>query len=92
MGIAYNDSNNDGLRGNYMQFDKQALDALMMQNDRALWENIRKIAGASGITLPQNPPPPAELSRLRAMIGSGNIPDVSAAMKTVNEYKKSQGK
>lgn len=71
-----------------MTFDKNALNALLAQDDRTLWKSIRMIASANGLRLSDVTPSEQEMARLRAALGGKNEVDVSGAIKTVNEFKK----
>ncbi len=70
-----------------MKFDPRAMEALLALDDRALWEKIRSIAAASGITLTATVPPHEDLEKLRAMMrgsGQGNVGD---ALATLSRYR-----
>ena len=75
-----------------MQFDKKTLNSLLAQGDQALWNSIRAIAMASKIDLPAQMPPESEMRRLRGLLQNNTSFDVNAAMKTVEDYKRKQGK
>ena len=74
-----------------MQFDYNMLRSLLSLSDEQLWQTILSIAAQNGMKLPKNPPPAAELSRLRDALGSTRNPNVNEAMQIVNQYKKQNG-
>ena len=74
-----------------MQFDYNMLRSLLSLSDEQLWQTIHSIATQNGVKLPKNPPPAAELSRLRAALGSTQNPNVHEALQIVNQYKKQNG-
>ncbi len=70
-----------------MKFDPRAMEALLSLDDRALWEKIRAIAGASSISLSETPPPHEELERLRSMMRGNGGGNVAEAMATIARYR-----
>lgn len=70
-----------------MKFDPQAMQNLLALDDAALWEKIRSIAGAAGVSLSVTPPPPEEMRRLRGMMGGAGQADVAEALRTISRYR-----
>ena len=70
-----------------MQFNKDALRALLALDDHALWDQIRTIAASGGVTLPDGAPPKEDIARLRAALGSASASDVAGAMKIIDDYR-----
>lgn len=71
-----------------MEFDQNAMNALLALDDKALWEKIRSLAEKNGIPLPPGEPPAAELSRLRTVLAGKGAKDVAAAAELINRLKK----
>ncbi len=71
-----------------MQFDPAALGALLALPDVQLWETVKTIARANGITLPAATPPPAEMQKLRSIFSSGEGLTPEKAKRIIDDYKK----
>lgn len=71
-----------------MKFDANALRALMTKNDKELWKAVRMIGAASGLSLAEETPPPAEMARLRTVLSGADKMSPSDAMKIVSDFKK----
>ena len=72
-----------------MKFDKTRLMELAALPDEKLWEEIMRIAGTFGYSLPNQTPPHEELEKMRSMVRSDKI-NVTEAMRMVNRYKKAR--
>ena len=72
-----------------MKFDKTRLMELAALPDEKLWEEIVRIAGTFGYSLPNQTPPHEELEKMRSMVRSDKI-NVTEAMRMVNRYKKAR--
>ena len=70
-----------------MKINREKLDQLMSMNDEKLWEEIRKIAGAHGISLPTGAPPHAELEKMRAAVSKDKL-SLGEAARIINSYKR----
>ena len=70
-----------------MKFDPNAMTALLSLDDAALWQKIRGIAAAGGVSLSEAPPPAAEMQKLRALMGGAGQADVANAMQTLARYR-----
>ena len=75
-----------------MKFDANALAALAALDDAALWAQIRKIAGAAGLSLSETVPPHAELERLRGMMRGASERDLAGAMQTLARFREGGGR
>ncbi len=70
-----------------MKFDPQAMQALLALDDTALWQKIRSIATTAGLSLSPTTPPPAEMARLRSLMGGAGQADVGEALRTLSRFK-----
>ena len=71
-----------------MNFDKNKLDTLVSLPDEDLWNEIRKMAGAHGLNLPNTAPPPEEIERLRTICRDSSKISMLQAMRIVNNIKR----
>ena len=70
-----------------MQFDAQAMQEIIKQDDATLWRTIRTAAERYGIPLPEGTPPAADMARLRAILGTRSGSDVRGAMEILRRAK-----
>ena len=70
-----------------MNFNMSAMQALLSLPDAGLWEAVREIARAGGITLPATTPSPQEMQKLRSILANGEGMNPEQAKKIINEYK-----
>ena len=70
-----------------MKFDPAMMQALLALDDAALWQKICQIAAQSGFSISKTPPPPAEMARLRALMGGSGQADVASALQTLARYR-----
>ena len=71
-----------------MNIDADKLNRLKELPDKDLWIEVRKMAGAHGLSLPEGLPSHEELEKLRAMCdGVGKI-SLFQALKIVNDVKR----
>lgn len=73
-----------------MRIDKEKLMALISLPDHELWETVCKIGESHGFKLPKNPPPHAELEKLRRAVSDGKKPNLNEAIRLINNYRKGQ--
>ncbi len=73
-----------------MNFNPQAMQALLALDDTALWARICGIAKRAGISLSPVPPPPEEMSKLRAMMGGSGQGDIAKALDTLARYRETR--
>ena len=71
-----------------MNIDKSKLEALSSLSDEALWAQIRSLAQANGIKLPNGTPPHEELERLREICRDQTKLNMLQAMRIVNSFKR----
>ena len=69
-----------------MKIDKSKLSALSAMGDEELWRQIRAIASAYGITLPEKAPPSQELSRVRSAFNGERL-NLCEAVNAIKSYK-----
>lgn len=69
----------------------EKINALASMNDDAMWREIRGIALGYGIRLPEATPPAADMDRIRGAIRGASGPNVSEALKIINNYRKGKG-
>ena len=77
--------------GEIMKIDKTELKRLSSLPDDLLWQEIVKLAGGYGFTLPKSTPKPSEMNRLRDAL-SGEKINALDAMRLLNTYKKGAGR
>ena len=75
-----------------MNFDGSKLEAFAALPDDILWSEVRKMAGAHGLSLPAEAPPHDELEKLRAMCTGATKISMLQAMRIVNDLKRRGGK
>ena len=71
-----------------MQIDPATLGALLALPDAQLWETVKEIARAGGITLPAATPSPSEMQKLRSIFADGEGLSPEKAKKIIEDYKK----
>ncbi len=69
-----------------MQLDKNAIDKMLMLDDRSLWTVIRMIAAQSGIPLGENIGQ-GELASIRRALGGATDADIAAAGEMLKRFK-----
>lgn len=74
-----------------MQFDPQALEALLHKSDTELWAVIRQICAANRIPLSSAPPSAEEMRKIRAMMGGVNAGNFGDFVKKAKEYQSKGG-
>ncbi len=70
-----------------MQFDPKMMNAILALDDHTLWQTVRTVAAANGITLPEGQPPSAELQKLRKTLQGKGEKDINEAIRIVKEAK-----
>ena len=75
-----------------MKIDKTKLDAMLTLSDDALWEQIRSVAAAKGISMPEKVPSNAELNKVRNALKDADKLNLPTAMRIVNDLKKGEKK
>ena len=73
-----------------MQFDANMMKSLLGKSDKELWDTVRRVAEANGITLPGDTPSAGDMARLRAILGTKGQGDVEAAMETLRRARGEQ--
>lgn len=73
-----------------MKIDKEKLAALAALPDDQLWATILEIGKSYGFNLPKQAPPHSELEKIRGAVTGGAKPNLSEAIKLVNNYRKGQ--
>lgn len=71
-----------------MKLNKEKLDALCALDDDALWREIRGIAAAYGLCLPERTPPHSELEKMREAALGGPKLNLGEAMKILNKQRR----
>ena len=71
----------------FMKLNQDIVKRLQGLDDKALWQEIRKMAEGYGLKLPDATPSAGELSKVREALGIGEI-SMGEAMRLVNEYKR----
>lgn len=70
-----------------MKLNKSITDKLCCLSDEEMWGEIRKMALAYGLRLPEGMPCAEDLKKVRCALDSGQI-STRDAMRIVNEYKR----
>ena len=73
-----------------MKIDKTKLDAMLMLSDDELWAEIRSVAGAKGINMPEKAPPKAELNKVRGALRDADKLNLPTAMRLINDLKRGE--
>ncbi len=71
-----------------MMVDKEKLAKLLEKNDEELWREVVSLAAKKGFSLPQTPPPPKEMERMRAAVAHGGTFNLARAAKILDDYRK----
>lgn len=71
-----------------MKIDKTKLDAMLTLSDDALWAEIRAVAGAKGINMPEKSPSSAELNKVRCALRDADKLNLPTAMRLINDLKR----
>lgn len=71
-----------------MQFDASKMKTVLEKSDAELWQIIRAVAAASGISLPDGQPSAGDMARLRAILASKGSRDVEEALATLRRARK----
>ena len=71
-----------------MKIDKTKLDAMLMLSDEQLWEEIRSVAKAKGINMPEKAPNSAELNKVRSALADADKLNLPTAMRLINDLKR----
>ncbi len=73
-----------------MQFDANMMKELLKKSDAELWQTVRRVAEANGITLPEGTPSAGDMARLRAILGTKGPGDVAEAMEVLRRARGGQ--
>ena len=71
-----------------MKIDKTKLDAMLTLSDKELWEQIRSVAKAKGINMPEKTPSEAELKKVRSALSEADKLNLASAMRLMNDLKR----
>ena len=71
-----------------MKIDKTKLDAMLSLSDAELWGEIRKVARAKGINMPEKTPSESEIRKVRAALSEAEKLNLASAMRLVNDLKR----
>lgn len=71
-----------------MKVDQKAINDLLKKSDRELWDAVRAIAGAKGIRLPEEVPPPETMASLRSALGGAGGFSLGEAVRVISGYMK----
>ena len=71
-----------------MKIDKTKLDAMLSLSDAELWGEIRKVARAKGINMPEKTPSESEIRPVRAALSEAEKLNLASAMRLVNDLKR----
>lgn len=71
-----------------MKIDKKKLDAMLSLSDAELWGEIRAVAKAKGINMPEKTPSEAEIKKVRAALSEAEKLNLASAMRLVNDLKR----
>ena len=74
-----------------MKLNQDIVKRLQGLDDKALWQEIRKMAQGYGLKLPEATPAASDLCKVREALGVGEI-STAEAMRLVNEYKRRQSR
>lgn len=74
-----------------MKMDPNVLHTLLAGDDATLWQTVRAIAVANGMTLPETPPGEGEMKRLRTTLANLTNVDPKEAERILAEWKKRGG-
>lgn len=73
-----------------MKIDQKLIAELVSLPDDELWRRIREMAGAHGIKLPSETPPPETLASLRGAVRGNGTLKLSEAIAVIGRYMKEQ--
>jgi hypothetical protein len=71
-----------------MKIDKEKLKAYASLDDRALWDEIKRVGATHGFKLPDKPPASAELAKVRAALFESEKIKLGDALKVIDQYRK----
>lgn len=71
-----------------MKIDKNKLDAMLTLSDEQLWAEIRAVASAKGINMPEKTPSGAELGKVRSALKDADKLSLPSAMRLINDLKR----
>ena len=71
-----------------MKIDKTKLDAMLKLSDEELWREIRSVAMARGINMPERMPDGTEISKVRSALSDAEKLNLTSAMRIVNDLKR----
>ena len=71
-----------------MQFNKNAIMALLAKSDAELWNTIRSIAMSGGVAVPEAMPGPNDMAKIRAALVGASSDDLANAMRIIDEYRR----
>lgn len=87
MNAVMTDGKKRKAEGKCMKIDKATVEKLLKQSDDQLWRTVQMIASGSGINL-SGVKRPADLSKLRAALGSMTDGDIKRATEIIDSYKR----
>ncbi len=70
-----------------MEFNANMMRDLLKKSDAELWQTVRGVAEANGITLPGGTPSAGDMARLRAILGTKGAGDVEEAMEVLRRAR-----
>ncbi len=70
-----------------MKIDKEKLRALSQLSDDALWATIRNIAENNAISIPNTPPSPEDMAKIREAMSDPTRLNLSGALKVIKKHK-----
>ena len=73
-----------------MKIDKTKLDAMLSLSDAELWGEIRKVARAKGINMPEKTPSESEIRKVRTALSEAEKLNLASAMRLVNDLKRGE--
>ncbi len=71
-----------------MKIDKNKLDAMLTLSDEQLWAEIRAVACAKGINMPEKTPSSSELCKVRSALKDADKLSLPSAMRLINDLKR----
>ena len=71
-----------------MRIDKEKIKTFAALDDKALWEEIKKVGTAHGFKLPENPPAKGELDKVRGALFQTDKINLGEALRVIDKYRK----
>ena len=72
-----------------MKIDKEKIKAMCALPDEVLWSQIVSIGAENGFTLPKSVPSHTDMQRLRDAVNGGTKMNLAAALKIIDNHRKS---